>query len=342
MAFVEKINPMPTPSSWNNVPVLVTGGAGFVGAHLVHALLEQGARVTILDIKPIPRIKGHYDRINKDARYVQGDVADQTLVDELIKNERFETVFHLAAEAIVARFHQNPAAGLETNVKGTWTILDAIRRYTPEASVVIASSDKAYGSHETLPYDESSPLQGRNPYDCSKSCTDLISHMYAHAYGLKLTVTRCGNVYGGGDLNFSRIIPDAIRQTLQDKSFVFRSDGQFLRDYVYVDDVVAAYLRSAEALREGRPSGEAYNFSHNAPINAIDVVRKILTLMEATHLEPVVNYSAQYEIRDQFLDSRKAMEQLGWAPTVGFDDGLKKTIEWYRMLLAEHPDYAAS
>jgi CDP-glucose 4,6-dehydratase len=331
---------MQTPSTWNDVPVLVTGGAGFVGAHLVHALLEQGARVTILDIKPIPQIKGHYDAVAGRAKYVQGSVSDQTLVDELVRTEKFEAVFHLAAEAIVARFHQNPTVGLDTNIRGTWTILDAVRRYTPEASVVIASSDKAYGSHETLPYDESSPLQGRNPYDCSKSCTDLIAHMYAHSYGLKLTVTRCGNVYGGGDLNFSRIIPDAIRLTLQGKPFVFRSDGQFLRDYVHVNDVVAAYISCANALRSGQPSGEAYNFSHNAPISAMDVVRKILALENAAHLEPVVDFSAQYEIRDQFLDSRKAMERLGWAPTVAFDDGLKGAIDWYRMLLAEHPDYA--
>jgi CDP-glucose 4,6-dehydratase len=329
-----------TRTDWKDVPVLVTGGAGFVGAHLAHALIAEGARVTILDVKPsIPDLKGHYRDVSSGATYVSGSVADERLVDELIRRERFHAIFHLAAEAIVSRFHQDPAQGLESNVKGTWVVLEAVRRHTPEAAVVIASSDKAYGSHPTLPYTETFPLQGRNPYDCSKSCTDLISHMYAHAYGLRMMVTRCGNIYGDGDLNFSRIVPYTIAAAHRNTCPVLRSDGKFLRDYVHVRDIVQAYLRSADALRDGHATGEAYNFGHNAPVSVIHVVETILDLMGAAHLAPVIQDQAKHEIRDQYLDAGKAMQRLGWSPTIGLRDGLQQTIAWYRAFVDGHPTY---
>lgn len=333
---------MSAPLSWNDLPVLVTGGAGFVASNLAHALIEKGARVTIVDIKPsIPAITGHYANVANKATYISADIANAEAVDAVFQREPFAAVFHLAAEAIVQRFHANPVRGLESNIQGTWNVLDAVRRFAPEAACVIASSDKAYGAHDILPYDESAALQGRNPYDASKSCTDLIGHMYAHAYGLKLLVTRCGNIYGPGDLNFSRLIPDTIRAALKNTPVVLRSDGKFLRDYVFVDDAVAAYLCCADALRNGHTSGEAYNFSHNAPISAIDTVRTVLRLMQADSLEPVIQNTAKFEIRDQYLDARKAMAQLAWQPSIKFEEGLTRTIEWYRMLLDQHPDYAA-
>jgi CDP-glucose 4,6-dehydratase len=333
---------MPSNStSWNDANVLVTGGAGFLGTHLVNALLDQGARVTILDIKPsLPDIEGHYQDA-KRAAYVSADVADDRIVGDLIQREHFDAVFHLAAEAIVQRFREDTARGLETNVKGTWVLLDAIRRHSPEARIVIASSDKAYGTHEKLPYDETAPLQGRNPYDCSKSCADLIGHMYAHTYGLRLLITRCGNIYGEGDLNFSRLIPDVIRCACRNTPFIMRSNGTFKRDYVYVSDIVAAYIRCAEALRSGHVGGEAYNFGHNKPMAAIDVVKMISRLMNS-HVSVTIRDNATYEIRNQYLDATKANERLAWRPAVSMEEGLQRTIAWYSMLLERYPEYAAS
>jgi CDP-glucose 4,6-dehydratase len=329
-----------TQISWKDVPVLVTGGAGFVGSHLAHALASRGARVSILDIKPnIPDIGGHYGDIALRAAYTQGSVADTVLVEEMVRRERFDAVFHLAAEAIVPRFHENPAQGLESNVKGTWVLLDALRKFSSKTVTVIASSDKAYGTHDQLPYSEDRPLQGRNPYDCSKSCTDLIAHMYAHAYGLRLLVTRCGNVYGNGDLNFSRIIPYTICAAYRQTSPVLRSDGSFRRDYIHVYDVVGAYLQCAEALLDGHVSGEAYNFGHNSPMSVLEVVNQVLSIMHATHLAPVIQNQGMYEIRHQYLDARKAMDRLGWQPAVRFEEGLEKTISWYREFIDSHPTH---
>jgi len=334
---------MTTPLfDWKDANVLVTGGAGFLGTHLVNALLDRGARVTIFDSKPtLPAIKGHYEAA-KRAAYVCADIADEHAVDELVRKERFHAVFHLAAEPIVEVFHKDPARGLQTNVRGTWVLLDALRRLAPEAIVVMASSDKAYGTHETLPYDESAALQGRNPYDCSKSCADLIGHMFAHTYGLRIIVTRCGNIYGEGDLHFSRLIPDVIRHTIAGKPFVLRSNGKFLRDFLHVSDAVSAYLACADALRQGHAGGEAYNFAHNAPQTVLEVVEKVLALMDAPEQQLIVENSVKYEIRDQYLDSAKARERLQWIPSVRFEDGLKRTIEWYRMLIQDYPEYAPS
>lgn len=320
--------------------MLVTGGAGFVGAHLSHALASAGARVTVLDTKPaIPDIEGHYRDMSERVAYVPASVANTAVVDDLVKRERFAIVFHLAAEAIVQRFHADPIRGLESNVQGTWVLLDALRRYAPEAVTVIASSDKAYGTHEILPYTEEQAVQGRNPYDCSKSCTDLIAHMYAHAYGLKLLVTRCGNIYGGGDLNFSRLIPYVIYSAHRRTCPILRSDGSFRRDYIHVDDIVSAYVRCAQALQQGHASGEAYNFGHNTPMSVLEVVQTILKVMEADELQPIIQNAATHEIRHQYLSAQKAMTALSWQPTVGFTDGLQHAITWYRHFIDQHPTY---
>jgi CDP-glucose 4,6-dehydratase len=256
------------------------------------------------------------------------------LIHRLFEKYKFQTIFHLAAEAIVGRAYENPAEALDTNVRGTWNVLEVCRRKNPEAEVIIASSDKAYGTHAKLPYREDFPLLGENPYDCSKSAADRIALMYAKTYGTNLAITRCGNVYGGGDLNFSRLVPDAIRSLFSNKSPEIRSDGLFIRDYVHVSDIVGAYIRTAEALiKKEIQAGEAFNFGTNSPRTALEVVQSITTLM-GHEIHPVILATARYEIRDQYLDSTKAREILGWAPAVGFENGLRDTIDWYSNYLS--------
>ena len=315
---------------WQGRPVLVTGGAGFIGAHLTDALIGLGTDVYVLDKKEsIPEAGGHYDTIRKSAKYFCGDIRDGELLKKIFSKRKILTVFHLAAEAIVGRALENPADALDTNIRGTWTLLDAIRQVNPKIEVVIASSDKAYGDHEVLPYTEDFSLKGKNPYDCSKSCTDLVAQMYANTYGLPIWVTRCGNVYGGGDLNFSRLIPDTIRSLHRGKRPEIRSDGEYKRDYIFVSDIVSAYILSAEALSDGRAKSEVFNFGPGAPERALDVVSKISGIM-AVSLEPVIQSSVKYEIKDQYLDAAKARKVLGWEPRIGLGDGLTHTVEWYR------------
>jgi len=315
---------------WKDRPVLVTGGVGFIGSHLAHALLRLGARVTILDKKEeVPALGGLWDELRSRAYYHSGDVREGVLVGALLKKHRIQTIFHLAAEAIVGRAHESPEEALDTNVRGTWNVLEQCRLYAPHAEIVVASSDKAYGVHKNLPYREDFPLLGGNPYDCSKSAADRIAEMYAKTYGVKAVITRCGNVYGGGDLNFSRLIPDMIRSFFFHMRPEIRSDGLYRRDYVHVADIVRAYLKSAEALIGGKiAAGEAFNFGTETPRTALEVATRIGTLMEAG-VPPAVLASARYEIRDQYLDSQKARSILKWSPCVDFDEGLAHTIRWY-------------
>lgn len=319
---------------WNGRPVLVTGGAGFIGSWLSRQLLELGARVYILDIKEsLPRIGTPYHDLDR-AVYVSGDVCDQKLVAELLRKENIRTIFHLAAEAIVGEAYKNPARAFRTNVQGTVAVLEAARVVNPEVEIVIASSDKAYGQHETLPYREDFPLIGRNPYDCTKSCADLAAQSYAATYGSRVGITRCGNVYGGGDLNFSRLIPDSIRSLFLNKSPEIRSDGLYKRDYVHVSDIVKAYIRTAEALIGKKiQAGDAFNFGTNTPRTALGVVQNITAFM-GREINPVILATASYEIKDQYLDSAKAREILDWTPTVEFEDGLRDTIDWYSRYLS--------
>lgn len=320
---------------WKNRPVLVTGGAGFIGSWLSRRLLELGARVYILDIKAsLPRVGVPYCDLAR-AFYISGDVCDQKLIAELLKKESVKTIFHLAAEAIVGEAHKNPARAFRTNVQGTVSALEAAREVNPEIEIVIASSDKAYGQHDTLPYREDLPLIGRNPYDCTKSCADLAAQSYAATYGIRVGITRCGNVYGGGDLNFSRIIPGAVSSFLAGRAPEIRSDGAYKRDFIYVEDVVGAYIILAQELGKGKHFGESFNFGHNKPLAVIDVVREIARKMDAS-IEPKILSTARFEIRDQYLDAGKAYEKLGWRPAVDLACGLDKTIAWYKAHFDEH------
>ena len=323
-------------SSWNNRSVLVTGGAGFIGSWLAHGLIDADANVYILDKKKhLPQVSGHYEVVESKATYIQGDVRDGRMLADVLTRHKIQTVFHLAAEAIVGNAYSHPSEALDTNIRGTWTVLDAVRQTNPEIEVVIASSDKAYGAHETLPYTEDFPLIGNNPYDSSKSAADLIAQMYIHTYGMPVSITRCGNVYGGGDFNFSRLIPDTIRSLLQGKPPVIRSDGLYIRDYVHVRDIVSAYMSAGDALITGKTPHSILNFGTGAPQRALDIVSAVTRLMGMT-LKPTVLNEARYEIRDQYLDSTRAREILGWNPRISLEAGLSDTISWYKEYFREN------
>ncbi|GFP37551.1 CDP-glucose 4,6-dehydratase, partial [Candidatus Hakubella thermalkaliphila] len=268
---------------------------------------------------------------------VRGDVRDQALLERTLGEYEVDTVIHLAAQTIVGIANRNPISTFETNIQGTWVLLEACRRSPSVKQIVIASSDKAYGAQEVLPYDEATSLQGQHPYDVSKSCADLVAQTYAKTYGLPVCITRCGNFYGGGDLNWNRIIPGTIRSVLRGQRPVIRSDGSYVRDYFYVEDAAAAYTLLAETLAARQElRGEAFNFSNELPITVLDLVRKILKLMNSD-LEPDIRNEAIHEIKYQYLSARKAREVLSWKPMFSLDDGLVRTIQWYQSFFASEP-----
>jgi CDP-glucose 4,6-dehydratase len=265
---------------------------------------------------------------------VRGDVRSQRLLERALGEYEIATVFHLAAQTTVGVANRNPVSTLETNVRGTWAVLEACRRSPMVQQIVIASSDKAYGDQEDLPYAETAPLQGRHPYDVSKSCADLIAQMYGHTYELPVAITRCGNLYGGGDLNWNRIVPGTIRSVLRGERPVIRSDGQFVRDYFYVEDAAAAYMLLAEQLAI-RPDvrGQAFNFSNEGRTTVLEVAQRIIVQMGSA-LEPEVRNEASHEIRVQYLDASKARELFNWSPLFSLDAGLEATVRWYRRFFA--------
>lgn len=321
---------------WDARPVLVTGATGLLGASIVRLLHEAGADLVCLVRDWVPQSElvrsGLYERV----RVVRGDIGDQPLLERVFGEYEVDTVLHLAAQTIVSIANRNPVATLEANVRGTWCVLEAARRSPKVKQIVLASSDKAYGAQPTLPYSESTPLQGQHPYDVSKSCADLIAQMYARSFGSPVCVTRCGNFYGPGDLNWNRIVPGTFRSALRGERPIVRSDGQFVRDYIFVDDGAAAYLRTAEQLAERRElAGEAFNFSNEEPLTVLALVARILAVAGRSDLTPEVRNEASNEIREQFLDANKARAQLGWRPRFTLDEGLRRTFEWYRALLTE-------
>lgn len=318
---------------WKDRPTFVTGATGLVGGWLVRRLLDAGADVVCLIRDWVPQSEvvrtGLLDRV----RVVRGDVRDQALLERALGEHEISVVIHLAAQTIVGIANRNPISTFESNVQGTWTLLEACRRTPTVRSIVVASSDKAYGRCETLPYDESTPLRGEHPYDVSKSCADLIAQSYARTYGLPVVITRCGNFYGGGDLNWSRIVPGTIRSVLRGERPIIRSDGQFVRDYFYVEEGARVYAMLAERLANDPPlAGEAFNFSNETQVSVIELVRTILALM-GSNLEPDVRNEAVHEIRVQYLSAKKARERLGWRPEFTLEQGLERTIAWYREFL---------
>lgn len=310
---------------------MITGFEGFLGSNLTRAMLKSGAKIAGLDIKTFRKDTLLTAQDYREITVYKGSVANYALVSRILKKHSINVIFHLAAEAIVGRSHNNPRRTFETNIAGTWEVLEAARQHGGMEAVVVASSDKAYGSHKKLPYTENAPLQGRNPYDASKSCADLIAHSYAHAYGLPLAITRCGNIYGPGDFNLSRIVPDAIRCGLSAQILDIRSDGKFTRDYVYVDDIVNGYILLAEKLKKLNLNGEAFNFSDENPLTVIELLNKIRKVLKGRPDYRILN-KAKYEIRHQYLDSRKARKMLGWKPATDVHKGVNNAVKWYSKL----------
>jgi CDP-glucose 4,6-dehydratase len=319
---------------WRDRPTLVTGATGLVGGWLVRRLLAAEADVVCLVRDWIPQSELNSSGMLEQVKIVRGDVRDQPLLERTLGEHEIDTVIHLAAQTIVPIANRNPISTLETNVAGTWALLEASRRSPAVKQLVLASSDKAYGEQKNLPYDESMPLQGRHPYDVSKSAADLIAQAYAATYQVPVAITRCGNFYGGGDLNWSRIVPGTIRSVLRGQRPVIRSDGRYVRDYFYVEDGAAAYMFLAQRLAANPDlRGEAFNFSNDQPITVLELASLILKLMESD-LEPEIRNEASNEIECQYLSSEKARSKLGWAPLFQLEPGLRLTIDWYRKLLS--------
>jgi len=315
---------------WLDRPTFVTGATGLVGSWLVRRLLELEADVVCLVRDWVPQSELTRGRLIEHVKVVRGDVCDRSLLERVLGEYEIDTVVHLAAQTIVTIANRNPVSTFETNIGGTWSLLEACRRSSTVKQIVLASSDKAYGEHDRLPYDEETPLQGRHPYDVSKSCADLIAQAYAATYDLPVVVTRCGNFYGGGDLNWNRIVPGTIRSILRGERPIIRSDGQYVRDYFYVEDGAGAYTLLAERLAQNTDlRGQAFNFSNETQVTVLELVRHILALM-GSDLEPDVRNAVSNEIHCQYLSAAKARTILGWRPLFTLDEGLQRTIDWYK------------
>jgi CDP-glucose 4,6-dehydratase len=323
---------------WKHQLVLVTGATGVIGSWLVKELLAGGAHVVALvrDADPQSELYrcGDIQRIS----VVTGGLEDFWAVERAVNDHEVDTVFHLGAQTIVATAHRFPLPTFESNIRGTYNVLEVCRVHRAIVQrVVVASSDKAYGEQPTLPYTEEMSLAGRHPYEVSKSCADLLAHAYHHTYALPVAIARCGNVYGGGDLNWSRIVPGTIRALLHGERPVIRSDGTYVRDYAYVKDIARAYLSLAEGLDRDAVRGRAFNFSNESPVTVLEVVHMIQGLMDAEHLEPDIRNEAQGEIRHQYLSAAHARAELGWRATYTMEQGLRETIPWYRQFFAGRP-----
>jgi CDP-glucose 4,6-dehydratase len=318
---------------WQDRLTLVTGATGFAGGWVVRKLLEHQADVVCLIRDWIPDSELIGSDLLARVKTVRGDLKDQAGLERLLGEYEINTVLHLGAQTIVGVANANPVSTFESNIAGTWSILEACRRSPKVKQIVIASSDKAYGDTEHLPYDEATPLSGKHPYDVSKSCADLIAQSYATTYDLPVAITRCGNFYGPGDLNWNRIVPGTIRSVLRGERPVIRSDGQYIRDYLYVEDAATAYLLLAEKLAANAGfSGEAFNFSNETRVTVLELTHKIIALMDS-HLEPDVRGEAHNEILFQSLSAMKAWRELGWRPRFTLEEGLRKTISWYKDFL---------
>jgi CDP-glucose 4,6-dehydratase len=319
-----------SPSFWRDRPVFVTGATGLVGGWLVRQLVAAGADVVALVRDWVPRSQLMAEGLVDRVAVVRGDVRNQKTIERALGEYEIATVFHLAAQTTVAVANRNPISTLDTNIRGTWALLEACRRSPTVKEIVIASSDKAYGDQDVLPYREDAPVVGRHPYDVSKSCADLVAQMYAKSYQLPVCVTRCGNFFGGGDLNWNRLVPGTIRSVIRGERPRIRSDGRFTRDYLYVEDGARAYMLLAEQMA-ARPAlgGEVFNFSYEHRLTVLELVARILAVM-GSGLEPDIRNEASNEIRDQYLDAAKARTMLGWSPASTLEDGLQATVDWYK------------
>lgn len=315
---------------WNNSRVLITGATGIVGSWLTKKLIDLQANVVtfIRDWDPQSQLIQSGDILKTTV--VNGKLENFYDIERAVNEHDVDTVFHLGAQTIVGTAMRNPLTTFESNIRGTYNLLEVCRMHCSLVKrIVIASSDKAYGESDTLPYTEDMPMKGNHPYDVSKSCTDLISMTYANSYDLPITIARCGNIYGGGDMNFSRIVPDTIKKLLHNQNPVLRSDGKFIRDYIYIKDVVDAYILLAEKTPENNIKGQAFNFSPESKISVIEITKKIMSIMNKTELEPVILNNVKNEIKNQYLDAAKAKKLLNWKPKYSIEEGLSETIKWY-------------
>jgi CDP-glucose 4,6-dehydratase len=318
---------------WRDRSVFVTGGTGLLGSWLVKQLLEAGSNVVCLVRDWVPQSELVRGRRIEQVNTVRGDVTDREVIERALGEYEVEVVFHLAAQTIVGIANRNPVSTFSANIEGTWNVLEACRRSPKVSSIVVASSDKAYGEQPHLPYNEKMPLEGRHPYDVSKSCADLISQTYAVSYNLPVAITRCGNFYGGGDLNWNRLVPGTIRSIIRGERPVVRSDGQFVRDYFYIEDGAAAYMLLAERLASYTSlRGQAFNFSNESQVSVLELVDLILRKMGSS-LRPDVLNEASNEIRHQFLSAERARTALNWQPQFSLETGLDRTLAWYREFL---------
>ena len=324
-----------TVRSWHGRNVLVTGCNGFLGSWLTQTLVQRGAQVVGLIRDQVPQ--SHLTRsgtINR-IRVVRGAVEDYELVHRLLNEYEVDTIFHLAALTIVPIAYRAPLATFESNIKGTWVLLEAARNSPLVSRVILASSDKAYGSQKELPYTEEMPLLAQYPYDVSKACAEMLASTYYHTYNLPVAVTRCANLYGGGDLNFNRLVPEVIRAALLGERPVIRSDGLMRRDYLFVLDAANAYLTLAEHLDDPALYGQAFNFGMDNPKSVLEMTRLIISLSQHPDLEPIVENRELKEIQDQYLCSDKARRLLGWRPQHTLREGLRQAMAWYQDFFAQ-------
>ena len=329
-------------SFWQDRSVFVTGCTGLLGSWMTQELVNRGAKVVGLVRDWVPQSRLFTEGLSQKIVTVYGRVEDIATLERTLSEYEIDTVFHLAAQTIVGVANREPLGTFEANIKGTWNLLEACRRVGGVSRIVVASSDKAYGDQEILPYDETTPLQGEHPYDVSKSCADLICRTYFVSYNLPVCVTRCGNFYGGGDLNFNRIVPGTIRSILRGERPIIRSDGSYIRDYFYVKDGVLAYLHLAEQMERQEIWGEAFNFSNELQITVLELVEKIIRLMDRKDLEALILNQVKNEIIHQYLSAQKARRLLNWEPEYSLDEALKETIDWYRGFLMPHPELTSS
>jgi CDP-glucose 4,6-dehydratase len=317
---------------WEHRKVFITGATGLLGSEITKELITKKANVIALVRDFVPKSRFFTESLNKKVTSVHGSLSNYRLIERTLNEYEIDTVIHLGAQTIVTTANRSPISTFESNIRGTWNILEACRNSKNVNRIAIASSDKAYGSAKFLPYDEKHPLEGEYPYDVSKSCADLISQSYFKTYGLPVGVTRCGNFYGPGDLNFNRIIPDTIRSLFLNKQPVIRSDGSLIRDYIFIKDGANAYLTLLENLDRKEIKGKAFNFSTGNKLSVLQLVKKISELFPS-NLQPLILNEVKGEIKDQYLDSKKAKELLNWEPKYSLDESLRITIEWYKEFL---------
>ena len=322
-------------SFYSGKSVLVTGATGLVGPYLVKSLIENGAQVTCLVRDLVPDSLFFMESLDRKVNVARGEVEDYGSVERTVNEYEPEIAFHLGAQALIQRGVRSPVSTFRANIEGTWNVLEACRTHDKLVSaVVVASSDKAYGEQKKLPYTEDSPMQGRFPYDVSKSCADLLAQSYGATYGMPVSISRCGNFFGGGDLNFSRIVPGTLKSAYSNERPIIRSDGSYIRDYIYVKDAASAYMALGEKTGAMKLRGEAFNFSNEQQLTVLQLVQKILKAAGKPGLKPDVKNEPLYEIKKQHLDASKARKVLGWKSEWGIDKGLKETADWYKSYFA--------